>query len=118
MHCSFTSQMRALSTILSVLRLTCPGAFPFFALGLACLLRSWDVACEKLIAKCWIGVGKNCSAQFFGQPQHKTNIVDCAQARVELLLSSQEMMDVAGAIMLAGVAVTALFDRPLHGAKV
>ena len=52
-----------------------------------------------------------------GQVQHKANIVDAAQAVIELLLSAYQVVHIGRIIILTGIAIAALFNGTLHHAK-
>src|SRR5579859_4759138 len=85
-------------------------SLPFFALFGAHLFGSGYVARHEFVAKRAVVPGDDGGAQVGGETQHKTNIMDAAQAIVEIFSGSQQVMQVGRAIVATGVAIAALFD--------
>src|ERR1700681_373909 len=86
---------------------------PLIALLIAHLLRRGRITCQKLISKRAVITRDNGCAQLVGQAQHETNIMDAAQAIIQVFLRPQQVMHVGRAIITTGVAIAALFNRAM-----
>src|SRR5579875_2047515 len=93
-----------------------PGLFPLFPLLFAYLLGGGNIACQKLVAESYIGAVDDRLSQLRGQSQHEMDVVDAAQAQIQVFVGLNEMAQVARTVVAAGVTGAVGLNRPLLAA--
>src|SRR5580700_6409911 len=90
---------------------------PFFALLVAHFFRGGNIASQKFVAESWVCTIYDRYAQLACESQHETDIVNTAQAKIELLFGPRQVMNIRRLVIATGVAVTAFIDGAACGAE-